>query len=163
MSTSRALLYGTLMVGTLDALDAIVFFGLRGVSPIRIFQSISSGLLGRAAFTGGIPTAALGAGLHYFIAFTIVAVFLFASRRWPALVRAPILSGVLYGIAAYFVMQYVVIPLSAAATGRFSWPVFINGILIHIFGVGLPASLVAARGGSGERQDGMMDDRIKSF
>ena len=46
----RAILWGTLAVGTLDALDAIVFFGLRGVTPLRIFQSIASGLLGRAAY-----------------------------------------------------------------------------------------------------------------
>ena len=40
-------------------------------------------------------------------------------------------------------MNYIVIPLSAAPPGRFVLPVFINGILIHMFGVGLPASLVA--------------------
>jgi hypothetical protein len=143
MSTTRALLYGTLAVGILDALDAVVFFGLRGVQPIRIFQSIASGLQGRAAFSGGMASAALGVALHFFIAFLIVAVFFVASRRFPALMRAPILSGLLYGIGAYMVMQYIVIPLSAAGTGRFSWPVFVNGVLIHMFGVGLPASLVA--------------------
>ena len=143
MSTPRALLYGTLAVGILDLLDAVVFFGLRGVQPIRIFQSIASGLLGRAAFSGGTASAALGIALHFFIAFLIVAVFFLASRRLPALVRAPILSGLIYGIGAYIVMQYLVIPLSAAGTGRFSWPVFVNGVLIHMFGVGLPASLAA--------------------
>ena len=40
-------------------------------------------------------------------------------------------------------MNYIVVPLSAVTPGRFAWPVFINGILIHMFGVGLPASLVA--------------------
>ena len=143
MSTPRALLYGTLAVGILDLLDAVVFFGLRGVQPIRIFQSIASGLLGRAAFSGGMASAVLGIALHFFIAFLIVAVFFLASRRLPALVRAPILSGLIYGIGAYIVMQYIVIPLSAAGTGRFSWPVFVNGVLIHMFGVGLPASLAA--------------------
>ena len=143
MSTPRALLYGTLAVGILDLLDAVVFFGLRGVQPIRIFQSIASGLLGRAAFSGGMASAVLGIALHFFIAFLIVAVFFLASTRLPALVRAPILSGLIYGIGAYIVMQYIVIPLSAAGTGRFSWPVFVNGVLIHMFGVGLPASLAA--------------------
>lgn len=143
MSTPRALLYGTLLVGGLDALDAVVFFGLRGVQPIRIFHSIASGLLGRVAFSGGPRTALLGAVLHFFIAFVIVGVFLLASRAMPVLVRAPILSGLVYGIGAYVVINYIVVPLSAAATGRFSWPVFINGVLIHMFGVGLPASLVA--------------------
>ena len=53
------------------------------------------------------------------------------------------IKGVLYGIAVYFVMNYVVIPLSAASQGTFSMPVFLNGILIHAFGVGLPAALFA--------------------
>jgi hypothetical protein len=52
-----------LVVGALDAIDAVVFFGLRGVTPIRIAHSIAAGLLGRAAFQGGLATAALGVGL----------------------------------------------------------------------------------------------------
>lgn len=46
---ARALLYGTLAVGILDITDAIVFFGLRSAKPIRILQSIASGLLGRSS------------------------------------------------------------------------------------------------------------------
>lgn len=69
LTSGRALLLGTVVVGSLDAIDAVVFFGLRsGVKPIRIFQSIASGLLGRPAFQGGYQTAALGACLHFFIA-----------------------------------------------------------------------------------------------
>jgi hypothetical protein len=143
VSRTRALVWGTLIVGALDAVDALVFFGLRGASPVRVLQSIASGLLGRSAFAGGLRTAALGLLLHFFIAFVIVAVFLYASRRFPVLVRAPIVSGLMYGVAVYGVMNYIVVPLSAAATGRFSWVVFANGVLIHMFGVGLPASLLA--------------------
>jgi hypothetical protein len=38
VSFRRALLLGTLLVGTLDGLDAVVFFGLRGAKPVRVFQ-----------------------------------------------------------------------------------------------------------------------------
>ena len=68
----RAILFGTLAVGVLDLADALIFFGLRGARPIRIFQSIAAGLLGRASFSGGVPTALLGVILHFFIAFLIV-------------------------------------------------------------------------------------------
>src|SRR5580765_8229971 len=45
---SHPILFGTLVVGTLDLLDAVVFFRIRnGVPPLRIFQSIAAGLLGR--------------------------------------------------------------------------------------------------------------------
>src|SRR3954469_17018955 len=114
MRTGRAILYGTLTVGTLDALDAIVFFGLRGAAPVRIFQSIAAGVLGRAAFSGGWTTGALGVALHYFIAFGIVVTFIVASRRLGLLARHPLWAGVLYGVAVYFFMNRIVIPLSAA-------------------------------------------------
>ena len=46
-------------------------------------------------------------------------------------------------------MNLIVIPLSAAALGSGPTPavVRVNGLLIHMFGVGLPAALIAARTG----------------
>jgi hypothetical protein len=143
MTRSRALLLGTLTVGVLDAADAMIFFGLRGVSPVRVLQSIASGLLGRAAFRGGLVTAAMGTALHFFIAFGIVAVFFAASRRMPWLLRRPVVSGLGYGLLAYLVMSQVVVPLSAAPVGPRTTAVVLNGILIHMLGVGLPAALFA--------------------
>ena len=77
LSPAKAILYGTLVVGTLDILDALIFFGvLYDVPPIRIFHTIAGGLLGRdAARAGGLPTAFLGGFLHYFIAFCVVATY----------------------------------------------------------------------------------------
>ena len=40
----------------------------------------------------------------------------------------------------------LVIPLSATTRGAFSWPVFVNGLAIHMFGVGLPAAWLVTRG-----------------
>jgi hypothetical protein len=154
LSPARAILYGTLVVGTLDISDALIFFGLRGAAPVRIFHSIAAGLLGRdAARAGGRPTAFLGGFLHYFIAFGIVAVFYAASRKIPLLIRRPWLAGPLYGVLVYLFMNLVVIPLSAI--GRLPFPpppaLLLNGLLIHIFGIGLPSALFAraAAGGSG--------------
>ena len=140
---ARALALGTLTVGVLDGLDAIIFFGLRGVAPSRIFQSIASGLLGRAAFDGGMATALLGVMLHFTVAFLIVTTYFLASRVLPVLAQRPWRFGPLYGIVAYIVMSRVVVPLSAAASGPPSAAVVLNGLLIHIVGVGLPAALCA--------------------
>src|SRR5205085_1298088 len=113
LSATRAILFGTLAVGTLDALDAIVFFGLRsGAQPLRIFQGIASGLIGPAARQGGLKTAALGVALHYTIAFGIVLTYFLVSRRARLLTRHPVICGLLYGLVAYAVMNLVVIPLS---------------------------------------------------
>jgi uncharacterized membrane protein (GlpM family) len=144
MTRARAIAYGTLTVGILDITDAIVFFGLRnGVRPIRIFQSIAAGLLGRDSFSGGIKTAILGGFLHFFIAFAIVTTFVLVSERLPALRRHAIAYGLAYGVAVYLFMNLVVLPLSLVGKPTFVLPVVINGVLIHMFGIGLPSSLFA--------------------
>lgn len=148
----KPILLGALAVGALDLLDAFIFFGLRGASPIRILQSIASGLLGKAAFSGGVPAAALGVMLHFFIAAGIVTTLVLASRRLPELVQRPLVFGPLYGIAVYAVMNLVVVPLSAAASGPQVPVVVLNGVLIHMLGVGIPAAL-AARAAAGRFAD----------
>ena len=157
MSTStrsRALLAGTLAVGILDIADAFVFFWLRsGVRPTRILQSIAAGLLGReTAVAGGLATAMLGLGLHFFIAFVIVLTYHLVSRRLRALATQPVIFGVLYGLAVYAVMNFGVLPLSAAPPRAApAGAVLANGVLIHIFGVGLPAASTAAWAHRGRR------------
>ena len=145
LSGRQAVLYGTLVVGTLDALDAIVFFGLRsGARPVRIFQGIAYGLIGPAARQGGLKTAALGLFLHYFIAFGIVVTYFLVSRRVRLLTRHPVSCGLLYGVVVYAVMNLVVLPLSKVGGPSLpAAPVLANGLLIHMFGVGLPSALFA--------------------
>ena len=143
LTPTRAIAYGALTVGVLDGLDAIVFFGLRGVPPERIFQAIASGLLGRAAFQGGVRTALLGVLLHFTIALSVVTIYHLVSRRVPELARRPFVWGPLYGIAVYLVMYSIVLPLSAVTMRPRPLPVVINGLLIHMIGVGTPAALFA--------------------
>src|SRR5580765_5496405 len=104
--SGRAILYGTLIVGVLDALDAIIVFGLRsGATPARIFRGIATGVLGGAAATGGTPAAILGVAIHFTVALGIVTTYVAVSRVLPALRRHPLVYGPLYGVAAYFVMN----------------------------------------------------------
>jgi hypothetical protein len=146
----RTLLAGALLIGTLDILFAIGFWLPRGVAPIRIFQSIAAGLLGTRAFSGGPATAILGGALHYFIALAIVVVYWLVGRRVAFLVRHPLACGAIYGIGVYLVMNYVVIPLSAAGRPKrfLVWWV-VSSVVVHAFLIGVPAALfarAAARG-----------------
>src|SRR5436190_971583 len=75
------------------------------------------------------------------IATVIVFVYYGASGLLPDLAKRPLLWGPLYGIAVYLFMNGVVIPLSAATGGMPKLPVLINGIAIHILGVGIPSAL----------------------
>ena len=143
----RAILLGGLIAGTLDISYACIFsYVMRRTSPIRILQSVASGALGARAFTGGIKTAVLGLAFHFFIALTAAAVYYFASRQLRLLITQAIICGVIYGIGIYLFMNFVVLPLSAIPF-KMSYPPasLISGLLIHMFGIGLPIALVVRR------------------
>jgi hypothetical protein len=137
---------GALTVALLDGLEPVIFVALLGGQPIRVFQSIAGGLIGRdAAFSGGASTMLLGMALHLFIASVVVVTYWAASRRMPALARKPFVYGPLYGLAVYVVMNFAVIPLSALGNGiRLPAPVALaNGIFAHLVCVGIPVGLTA--------------------
>jgi hypothetical protein len=146
-NTLLAVLWGGLACGVLDITAALVVYGYFGAKPLRLLQGIAGGLLGSRTYGGGIGTALLGLLCHFVIAFSAAAVYVAASRVAPFLVRHAILSGALYGIAVYFFMNRVVVPLSAAAKFPFSFKMMVIGVVIHIFCVGLPIALAARRFG----------------
>jgi uncharacterized membrane protein YagU involved in acid resistance len=148
----KAILLGGLIIGVLDLLDAFIFFGWRsGAQPVAILHSIAAGAIGReTARAGGVSTAALGLLLHFVIALLIATVYVVASRTIRALRTHWVICGLIFGVIAYLVMTFVVVPLSNAGPGRITFalpatPVLINGLLIHAFGVGLPAAYFASR------------------
>jgi len=146
-STSlRTILAAGLLCGALDITAAIVVYGRFGATPIGILQGIAAGLLGPRASEGGLATAALGLVCHFTIALGAAAVYAALARRVQALVTYPWPSGALYGIAVFFFMNRVVVPLSRAHKFPFSWKMMWIGLAIHVVCVGLPIALVVRRG-----------------
>jgi hypothetical protein len=144
----ETIVYGGLAIGVLDFFDASIFFPLYlGISFIDVWHGPAAGLIGREASRGGgFNTALLGILAHFLVAFSIATVYFLLSRLIPFLINHPVISGFMYGVAAHFVMQYVVIPLSAIGTVP-SWPPIgslLNSLLGHAFLVGLPVALIAA-------------------
>lgn len=151
------ILYGGLAVGILDGLFALIFYGLvMGAKPMRIFQSVASGLLGRASVEGGIRTFLLGILLHFVVALCIAAVYYVASLKLPVLIHYAVVSGLIYGMIAYLGMKNIVIPLSAI--GRRSplpsLPVFLIEIIGHALLVGLPIALLARLSARANKREG---------
>jgi hypothetical protein len=143
-----AILIGGLAAGALDIAYACIHYGIvYGVAPQRIFQSVAAGLLGReAAVAGGMGAAALGLGAHFVLTTIMAASFVAWTRMVPDLNKWPLLSGPTYGLAIFVIMQFAVLPLSAAGGGDHPEGQFlIGGLLIHAFGVGLPIALAAKR------------------
>ena len=142
----KGILWGGALAGVLDLTYAFVMSGLRGRTPLAVLRSVASGLLGESAAQGGAGVAALGAFLHFVVAFGAAAVYFLASRRLRFLVQHAVVSGILFGIAVYAFMNLVVIPLSAFPF-NVSYPlrVLVPGLLAHMFLVGLPISLSVRR------------------
>lgn len=144
-----ASLLGGLVGGALDITYACVYSYLRrGTKPSTILQSVASGAFGQSAFTGGTKMAVLGGIFHFLIAITAAVVYYLASRELRFLITQAVICGIFYGVCVYLFMNFVVLPLSAIPFKMsYPWPSLIGGLLIHMFGIGLPISL-AVRWGS---------------
>ena len=141
-----AVVVGGSTAGALDILFAISYAGYRGMPPARLLQTVASGLLGEAAFSGGTATAAAGLLLHFALAFAWAGIFVAAARRLPVLTRQPVLSGILFGVVVFLTMRLVVLPLSA-----FPYPVSFKSLgavldlLSHTLLFGIPIALATRR------------------
>ena len=140
----RAILTAGLVVGVLDISSAFVIWWQRGVGAQRGLQGIAAGLLGANAFDGGLVTAGLGLGLHFFVAFVVVTVFYLASRKIEFLTSHPVVSGVLYAIAVYMVMYWFVLPTVFPTFRHRVWNELL-AVAIHISLIGLPCALIVRR------------------
>ena len=137
---------GGLLAGAFDIAYACLFWAIKAdLPPTRIFQSVAAGLLGEASFEGGAATAALGLFLHFFIASTMALTYYLASRRWPVLVRRPVPLGIAYGLLLYVIMNFVVLPLSAANSGSRDPTWIALTVAVHAFLIGLPIALFSRR------------------
>jgi hypothetical protein len=143
----QAILAGGLFASVGDFVAAMTIWS---TSWINIGHAIAAGWLGKAAArTSGVPGALLGVVSHTVILLVAAALYVAASRRYPILNRAPLVTGPLYGAAIFLVMTFVVVPLSATARpdgpmGRLA-PRVDNLLDVgsHLLLVGLPIALAA--------------------
>ena len=131
---------GGLVAGTLDLLQACIYFGW------DIPLVIAGGLLGRKAFSGGAGTYILGVALHYFIALSAAAIYYAASRRLTYLKEGWIVCGLFFGAAVDDFMRFVVLPLSALHShGPYELQDLLKGVCTHMVVVGLPIAFSVKR------------------
>lgn len=117
----RAILIGGLVAGTIDIGAAAL---INSVSPVLIAHYIASGLLGRAALSMGAPAAYLGVLLQWVMSVIIAAIYWLATASMPRLRERWWLGGLLAGIVIFLVMNFIVMPFSAA-------PVTLHEVIAH--------------------------------
>jgi hypothetical protein len=134
------ILVGGLAAGSLDLISAFVTYGW-GVPRV-----IAAGLLGIRAIHGGPVIYFLGVSLQFFIALSAAAIYYAASRKLAFLKDHALICGLFYGVAVFLVMNLIVVPLSALhSKGPFQLMGLIQGLVVHMFFIGLPISYSVRR------------------
>ena len=132
-SAGAAILRGGLVAGTIDIGAASL---INMVDPLIILRAIASGLLGRAAFAGGLPVSLLGLVLQWAMSLLIAAIFVVAAQRMAWMRKRWIAAGLAYGVVVFVVMEYMVVPLSAAMKPHFTtWSLLENVAAMLLFGL----------------------------
>jgi hypothetical protein len=109
-SAASATLLGGFVAGTIDIGAAVL---INGRDVIYILHAIAGGLLGLASFKEGAGSAVAGLLLQWAMSFVIAGVYVAAATWMPMLKRLWIAGGLAYGVGIFFVMNYVVVLLSA--------------------------------------------------
>ena len=149
-SLLRLSVIGGLLIGILHLVIQawIVFILILKLAPSFMVgaQYVASGLMGDAAYTVGFATALLGVILEVLMTIIIAGIFIFSADRIPLLRKNVIVGSLLYGIGVFIVMNFVVLPLSAATV---SAPpptgLLIEMVLEHMLLIGLPLGIIVRR------------------
>ena len=145
-SFGRAVLVGGTIAGALDIAFALSFAGAEGVAPQELLQTVASGLLGQAAYSGGTPVAWLGLACHIALSYVWAALFAGVATWQPRVLERPLLAGIVFGILVFFAMRLVVLPLSAFPHPvRFRPLAATLDILSHMLLFGFPIAAAANR------------------
>lgn len=147
-SKSGSIFLSGLIAGTLDILAAIFVYAviLEKTTAGKILQSIASGIFKKDAYTGGSQMIWYGLGLHYLIAF-IFAWFYFAIYNYiPFLKKSTIISGFLYGIFVWIIMNLIVLPIvfPVLPEKHLDFPLLLS-ITILMLCIGLPIASVTKK------------------
>jgi uncharacterized membrane protein SirB2 len=142
-----AIFMGGAIAGAFDITYAIVSsLLLADIPPATILQSVASGVLCADAYQRGAEAAGLGLALHFVMMTIIAAIYVLICRNAAVLQRQnPWLLGPMYGVAVYFVMNRVVIPLSAFPMKTPYINITFLSLAVHMFLIGLTIALVEAR------------------
>jgi len=139
-----AIVAGGLVAGTIDIFAASL---IHKAPPTVILQAIAAGLLGKASFAGGTQTMILGFTLQWGMSLVIAAIYGLATLRLPQLATRPLSFGALYGVGVFVVMNFVVVPLSAARPKHLPAPATLaeDFLAMLVFGVIIAATYPIVR------------------
>jgi len=163
-SPAKAILLAALLAGILDASAAMISYKINvpDGNPLKVWRYVASGVFGSNGLAGDLGVMAVwGLVFHFSTAFLFTLFFFFIYPSVKFLQNNLFISGFLYGLFVWIVMNLVVVPLSNVPAAGKLWAFvskegklhtvlqlpsnykrLIIGVLIILFCVGLPIALV---------------------
>jgi hypothetical protein len=144
MRLSSSIIKAGLIAGTLDILAAITNYYINtGKPPAGVFKFIASGAFGSSAFSGRTEMIVAGILFHYLIAFGFTILFFLVYPKIKEWVSSYIIiTGITYGLLAWCIMNFVVVPLSKTPTLKHDVIQTVINILFIMFFIGLPIAII---------------------
>ena len=143
-SIAKPIIVATLVCGTLDILFAMILTLWRGQQIGGMLRFVASGPFPSATDMGAAGSA-LGLAVHFTLMAIMVAVFVIAARALAWLLDKPWLSGLIYGLLTYAVLDLVIVPMRFPAAWPPSTLSITTQLFAHIVLVGLPTAYSARR------------------
>jgi uncharacterized membrane protein YagU involved in acid resistance len=143
-SPLKTILLSGFVAGLLDILAAFFVYSVvqNTTTPVKILEYIASGVFKTKAYSGGIEMPVLGLIFHFCIAFSFAIFYFFLFPHIAFLKKQKIMSGILYGIFVWAIMNLIVVPLVFNLMPRISLSTSSIAMLILIVMVGIPISLI---------------------
>ena len=143
----KTILLSGLLVGTLDILSAFADVYINtGKNPLLVLNYIATGAFGKTDFAASNSGALMGLLFHYIIAFAFTFLFFWVYNKINLCGKNWIVTGVIYGLFIWAVMNLIVVPLSNTAhkpLGAMEFKKALKAALILICMIGLPLSFIA--------------------
>ena len=134
----------TAVAGTLDILFAMILTVFFGREIGGMLRYVASGPFPQATEMGA-GGVILGLLVHFGLMAIMATVYMAVARHRPHFLAKPIQWGVMYGLATYFVMNWMVVPLRFDAPLPPSTRAILTQLFAHIVLVGIPIALIAAQ------------------
>jgi uncharacterized membrane protein YagU involved in acid resistance len=134
-----------IVVGTLDILAAFLqyFITTGDKNVFTVLKYIASAVFGNQAYSGGIPMIITGLFFHYLIALLFTLFFFWLFAKTDLFAKNKLLTGIVFGIFTWAVMNLVVVPLSRIPDRPFTVANALVSMGILIFCMGIPLAFMA--------------------
>jgi uncharacterized membrane protein YagU involved in acid resistance len=144
-SPIKSILLAGLVAGTLDMLGAILVYVviMQKTTAEKLVRGIASGAFKKDAFSGGTEMIIYGVAFHFLIAFAFTILYFMIFPYISFLRKQKILSGLLYGLFIWAVMNLIVLRIVFTTPAPITLKGFLTGAPILMIMIGLPLSFFA--------------------